>query len=571
MPDVVINFASAGEANVVRAWAAQAAAAKAHNATLGEAYTAAMRADSSLRQLSTMGQKGIRSVSGEIKSMALGIIGGGGVIGALSMWKTANEDILKQAHDTTLAYDSLFRKFNIQSGLRGLAGTEAKEKLLDVAHERAVPEEVAAQAATQLVSSGYDVKEVVQGGAANEFLKGMNAMNQRGAGVDATSLAGAATSFMTAMGVEKDAAGMRGTMSSLFSAFQGTNIQLPDLQQYAAKAGGMKGKVSFQELIAAGSIHRDLGIASAESASGLEGLVGQAGTAGSSPDKVKALNQIGLKPTDIDFIGENLDTVLERLQGGLNTIPEEQREGVMKKVFEQSGVKFLKPLLEGRGTIRDRVSAMQDAEEGYSGAVSEAEQGPNAVATRQSVKKNRFIEKQNKNDVALKNELAQSAREKGMSPFRVGMREMLYDGMRGLGFSQDTAGSGVFGEDYSGSTTAEAKRRLVAQGLSPDTATNEGRHPELELSPTQRLEKRRKKAEAELANSEAKDRTWSRIGSGGVSDGGGQDSPETAALRGKLDRLVMALEENTLATRSAGGGVGTEYPPAPTPTNLLAN
>jgi len=220
MPDVVINFASAGEAKVVRAWAAQSAAAKAHNQTLAEAYAAATRTDTSIRQLTSVGAKGMRSLGGEIKSLALGIIGGGGVIGALSMWKTANEDILKQAHDTTLAYDALFRKFNIQSGLRGLAGQEAKEKLLDVASERAVPEEVAANAATQLVSSGFEVKDVVQGGVASEFLQGLSAMNQRGANVDATGLAQAAVGFMTATGVDKDAAGMRTTLSSLFSAFQ---------------------------------------------------------------------------------------------------------------------------------------------------------------------------------------------------------------------------------------------------------------------------------------------------------------------------------------------------------------
>lgn len=558
MPDVVINFASAGEANVVRAWAAQAAAAKAHNATLGEAYTAANRADSSLKQLTSAGTKGMRSLGGEIKGLALGILGGGGIIGALSMWKSANDDILKQAHDTTLAYDSLFRKFNIQSGLRGLAGAEAKEKLLDVAHQRAVPEEVAVQAATQLISSGYDAKEVVQGGAASEFLQGMNAMNQRGAGVDATSLAGAATSFMTAMGVDKNAEGMRSTMSSLFSAFQGTNIQLPDLQQYAAKAGGMKGKLSFQELIAAGSIHRDLGINSAESASGLEGLVGQAGTAGASKDKIAALDQIGLKPEDIDFIGENLDTVLERLQGGLTSIPEEQREGVMKKVFEQAGVKFLKPLLEGRGTIRDRVSAMQDAEAGYSGAVTEAEQGPNAVNVRQDISARRRSEKRDSSSVLLKKELDAMAEERGESPVRRGIAGGAFSAMKGLGFSDDTSAEWSYG-GYSGQgkQAAEGRKRLAAQGAKLKTFGDDGgeRHADLEVSAPDSVDELQRRAK--LASGQYQNAI-------GTTD----ESRRKEQWEHETERLIAALKEVAAATRATNGNV--ETPPAPPPSMGVA-
>ncbi len=563
MPDVVINFASAGEANVVRAWAAQAAAAKAHNASLGEAYNAAMRADTSLKQLTSAGAKGMRSVGSEIKSLTLGILGGGGILGAFAMWKSANADILKQAHDTTLAYDGLFRKFNIQSGLRGLAGTEAKEKLLDVAHQRAVPEEVAAQAATQLVSSGYDVKEVVQGGAANEFLQGMNAMNQRGAGVDATSLAGAATSFMTAMGVDKDAAGMRSTMSSLFAAFQGTNIQLPDLQQYAAKAGGMKGKLSFQELIAAGSIHRDLGIASAESASGLEGLVGQAGTAGASKDKIEALKQIGLKPQDIDLIGEDFDTMLGRLQGGLNTIPEEQREGVMKKVFEQAGVKFLKPLLEGRGTMRDRIGAMQDAEAGYSGAVAESEQGAGAVKVRQDLERNRRRERQNKNQVEVLNELVAMAEERGESPARTKLAQEAYEGSLNTTGDLDTAGraftniSGLEFKDYS-----EAKKRLKEKGLNLGSFGDKGDKPITAEDRRADLERKKAAAEADRDSGQRFSFSWNR-----------EAEKQAAQKQVELyERMIAALDANTAATRgntTANGG-GVETPPPPPPSAGVA-
>lgn len=565
MPDVVINFASAGEANVVRAWAAQAAAAKAHNATLGEAYNAAMRADTSLKQLTSAGAKGMKSLGGEIKGLALGIIGGGGVIGALTMWKSANDDILKQAHDTTLVYDALFRKFNIQSGLRGLAGAEAKEKLLDVASARAVPEEVAAQAATQLVSSGYDVKEVVQGGAANEFLQGMNAMNQRGAGVDATSLAGAATSFMTAMGVEKDAAGMRRTMSSLFAAFQGTNIQLPDLQQYAAKAGGMKGKLSFQELIAAGSIHRDLGINSAESASGLEGLVGQAGTAGASKEKIEALKQIGLKPQDIDLIGEDFDTMLGRLQGGLNTIPEEQREGVMKKVFEQAGVKFLKPLLEGRGTMRDRIGAMKNAEGSYAGAVAEAEQGPNAVAVRQDVEDRRRAEKRDASSLTLKRELDAIAQEEGNNAVTRGIMSGGFSAMKALGFSDETAANWNY-SDSEGSRLSQAKRRLAAKGADLPTFGDNGgeRHADLEAGSVHRAEKAVLEAKSRYQRAIAADENGLEISA--------EQIAAKEAWEQQTQRLINALEENTRATRgntSANGGVDT--PPAPPPSVALSN
>lgn len=558
MPDVVINFASAGEANVVRAWAAQAAAAKAHNATLGEAYNAAMRTDSSLKQLTSAGTKGMRSLGGEIKSFTLGILGGGGVIGALTMWKSANDDILKQAHDTTLVYDSLFRKFNIQSGLRGLAGKEAKEKLLDVASQRAVPEEVAAQAATQLVSSGYDVKEVVQGGAANEFLQGMNAMNQRGAGVDATSLAGAATSFMTAMGVNKDAAGMRGTMSSLFSAFQGTNIQLPDLQQYAAKAGGMKGKLSFQELIAAGSIHRDIGMPGAESATGLATVVSRLGTAGASKEKTDVLKSIGLAPEDIDLIGENFDTVLGRIGDRLQSIPEAKRDDVLAKLFGDEGVKAVTPLLSGRDAMTSRIAAMQDAEGSYAGAVAEAEQGPNAVKTRQDLARNRRREHQNRNQVEVLNELIAMAEESDESPARVELAKKAFEGSMGITGDLDTAGraftniSGLEFSDYS-----KTKKRLSEKGLNFGSFGDKGDSPITAEERRADLEKKKTAAESDRDSGQRFSFSWNR-------EAEKQAAQKQVAM---YERMIAALDANTAATRgntTANGGV--ETPPAAPPS-----
>lgn len=575
MPDVVINFATAGEANVARAQAAQNAAIRAQSQALGEAYNAAMRSESALSGMTAAGAKGMRVVGGEVKNLVLGIIGGGGIIGAFSMWKQANADILKQAHDTTLAYDALFRKFNIQSGLRGLAGSEAKEKLLDVASQRAVPEEVAAQAATQLVSSGYAVTDVIQGGATSEFLQGMNAMNQRGAGVNTTGLAGAATSYMTAMGVNKDAEGMRETMSSLYSAFQGTNIQLPDLQQYAAKAGGMRGKLSFRELIAAGSIHRDLGIGSAESASGIEGLVSQAGTAGSSNDKIETLGSMGLTPEDIDFIGENLDTVLNRLQTGLQSLPEVDRESAMKKIFEQSGVKFLKPLLEGRGTISERVTAMENAEEGYAGAVKESEQGPTATKNRQDVARNRRREKQDMNQVAVLNELVALAEEKGESPARTMLAKQAYEASLNTTGDLDTAGrafTNVSGLEFSDYSTA--KKRLAEKGLDFGTFgdTKEPAAPKVEGDADDnaaRLARLKAQRAAKRSTAEANETPGlaERFGFGGATERIQRESAALAEVR-KLDKLIAALEANTAATQanSTANGATVETPPAPPPS-----
>lgn len=598
MPDVVINFATAGDANVARAFATGLNAIREQNKQLDAAYRANTRLDLSMTKMAKNMQQGMVSIAGGLKSVALGIVGGGGILGAWSLWKSANEEILQQAHETSLAYDDLFRKFNIQSGLRGMEGKAAKEEILNVAERRAVTEETAAKGMTQLISSGLPVDEVVKGGAGDEFLQGLNAMNQRGAGVDATGLAAAAASFMNAMGVQKNAAGMRETMSSLYATFLGTNIQLPDMQQYAAKAGGMKGKLTFKELMAAGSIHRDLGIQSAESASGLEGLVSQAGTAGASNDKVEALKSIGLKPTDIDFIGENLDTVLGRLQSGLNTIPEEQRESVMKKVFEQSGVKFLKPLLESRGTIQERISAMDNAD--YAGAVAESERGPNAAAVRQDVAQRRRREKSDQLTQLRIRELVAMSEEAGYSPANIQLSKTEFESNISAGFSPKAAAQSAFGKTVFGQgfkdPLAEADRRLKAKGIEFPATTEPGeRHVDLELTPEQRKEKRLNEAKAKLNKAQ---RDVERHQAGVLDPRNWFDSHGAAIKRrdqakGELDRLksaggngdvvaelkdlktliasLVTVNVSQLTTMQQGRGpLPLETPPAPTDSYALS-
>ena len=83
----------------------------------------------------------------------------------------------------------------------------------------------------------------------------------------------------------------------------------------------------------------------------------------------KALGQLGLKPTDVDFIGENLGTILERLAAGLANVNEELRVPALTDIFGQEYGGTAATLIERRKNYEAIVREAQGGAANFEGAV----------------------------------------------------------------------------------------------------------------------------------------------------------------------------------------------------------
>jgi len=375
-----------------------------------------------------------KGMSTNLASMAAGYVS---VAGAAGLLIRANREIIQQADEAAAKYDEMFRKFRIQSGLRGLEGDKAQTRIVEIAERQAMLPEQANDAATQLVSSGFSPQEA-SGGSLEEFLRILNASNASGKEVDSVGLAKALAGYLDAQGLDKNEKNVALVGRSVQALFKNTNLQLADLQDLAKVASVFNGKLSIQEQLGAFSSLVGPGRPGSEAKTGLRNFVLQSATASASKDKVESLKEIGLKPTDIDFVGENLDQVLERLGEGLSKLPEEQRLPVLTKIYEKENAAVVQDLINNRDTIKDSY-AIQNNDKDFMADVDEATSGRNAALRRAEARRERRRLQDDQQDKLKKLEAEALMEAENVSPFR---RDILlggYDVLRYAGFDSDTA------------------------------------------------------------------------------------------------------------------------------------
>jgi hypothetical protein len=331
-----------------------------------------------------------RSVMQGLQGVASSIIGISSgyqlVTKGVEIWRQANDEIIRQAEETGRIYDDIFRKFRVQSGLAGLQATAAQERILDLAEKNAVEEQEAGAAVTQLVSSGFAPDDAA-GAAGDAFLQIMAATNQTDKQVDRAGMAKVLSQFLGGTGKDLTSENLLDTGVKIQRLFKGTNLQLSTAGALAKEAGAVKGALSEEELLASGAALSKT-FDDATLSTGIRNIVGRLRTAAASKEKVAALGQLGLKPEDVDFVGENLDEVLGRLQTGLAGVSKEQEAPILKKLFEEAGVAVATNLIENRENIQSFIG-LQGDRQGFAADVAVAQSGRNAAALRQQIRERR--------------------------------------------------------------------------------------------------------------------------------------------------------------------------------------
>lgn len=381
------------------------------------------------------------------------------ITSGMRQWFQYSQQLAQEADQLALKYDEIGRKFQVQSGLKGIAASAAQERIAQISIRQSYDVERANAAATQLVSSGFSAEEA-SGASLEEFLRVLNAANAAGLNVDPVQLAKSVTGYLQSQGMELNAQNLARLGRGTQRLFKSTNIQLADLVD-VSKVGSLLGKfLTPEEQLAAISVSADAARPSSESATAFRGMVGSLAGARVNETKVKALQEMGLTPADVDLVGEGFQEVLPRLASGMEKMPEEQRYGALQKLFGQEYAAFAQDIITGRGKIAERVKLMSD-DFAFLQDVTIATSGPAAGARRLSAQRELQTLDYARGDVNMASVIEQELRGQGYSPFRANFASWMYHFGRGIGLSADTAANQVL--PYGSGLSADSIRRRVLE------------------------------------------------------------------------------------------------------------
>lgn len=369
-----------------------------------------------------------------------------GIERGLNAVMESNRKFIEQAEEAGAKYDKLFRQFRIQAGLGAVQGDAAKKRILGVAEAAGFTEERATSAATALVSAGVD-PEQASGGALSSFLAMLNAQGLRDS--DPSQYADALTAVLQSNQMPVDEANMRKLGVQLQSdPIKATKLKLTQLPKLASVSSGLAGAMSQEEQLAAYAIGGGASGNFDQFGTSMADIVKNLRIAATKRDAVEYLGKIGLKPEQVDFVGEDFSTVMGTLGGALDKAPEELRAQVLAKVIEGGNISNFNLMRNNLGAILETSRTMggADAEALFRNDVAIGSSGIDAAKNRQSLRRNRIQAEGDTQGSLLRNELIQRSLERGDSPLAQGLQGASFDTLRFLGYDDQTAltlGAGV--------------------------------------------------------------------------------------------------------------------------------
>ena len=378
---------------------------------------------------------------GKLAGMAAGYLSVTGAIGGVI---AANKEMMDQADQAALKYDELFRKVNVQANTLGVAGEAGKKRILDTAIVNAATAEESTAIAKSLAGSGFNAEQAT-GSALDAVLKAQAAMGQQGEGKGAV-IAESVAKYMNSLNIPMTGENMKSVMVAVQQSAKAGFGKFEDMAQLSGKVGGFSGKADSADVLAAFNIGL-LNSASADTAStGLKIFGDRLMGAKGDKEREGLLTKAGIKPEDVDFIGEKFDTVMERVGKAVEAMPEANRAPWMQKMFGTETAGFAGKLLENRGRM-DEFRAVMGDEAGFAADVSEMTSGKAAQRRRQELIDERDAAER---DTGFEEELKSVRRadmKSGQSAFSTDVATKAARWGRYLGLSDETALSLSFGGD----------------------------------------------------------------------------------------------------------------------------
>jgi hypothetical protein len=403
-----------------------------------------------------------RTTASSVAGWVAAVAGVGGYVSSL-------DELMGKIEEAGLKHDDMARKFAVQAGKSGLDRSLDQERIGNVAYSTASTMMEASAIGTELASSGFSAKDAT-GDALAVALKAQAAMGEQGSG-KGPEVVRAASRAMQAMGMEQNAGNLGRVLMAVQQAGKAGFMKFDDLGKVSGKVSGFAGKASMEELLSAYAV--GLKTMDAENAStGLKIFGSRTMGAGRDVQRKQLLAEIGMKPEDVDFVGEGLDTVTNRLAKGIGSLPAAKRTSWEKKFFGDEGADFAHNLLTDRASMQDFRNVMTNRE-GFEADAKEMTTGKAAADRRLSLRREMLLAARDRNAKQKADAADVVAMESGQSDFERWVNSNAMKGAMFLGASPDTAASIAY--DLGGVSPARANARQVeldrAMGTIPsDTA-----------------------------------------------------------------------------------------------------
>lgn len=319
---------------------------------------------------------GMRGVGTEVASMALRFAS---VPALILQAVSAQKQFTEEAAATSAALGEQEQRLRVQAGFSATQGAAAQKKVLAAAYATGTTSDVANKAAVQLISSGFDTGTST-GAGLTSVLKTLVATNKFGE--DPTELVQAVGQFLSAQGLEKNAENLDRVLVAGQSLFQQTDFQISDLTQLAGKSGSLRGQ-DLNQILGVFDVLRSVQVAD-KASTGLKIFTDRLKGAEGDDQREKQLKKLGLETGDVDLVGEDLVTVIGRVGDALDAQPEEQRAGILQRLFGTEAASPIEALLANRGQIEGAVATSQDRT-GFEAAALAGSTGTAAALRRQKV------------------------------------------------------------------------------------------------------------------------------------------------------------------------------------------
>lgn len=400
---------------------------------------------------------GMEKCAGAARNWATGIFSlGKGFELVVSEAKKAREEAEKIGRE----FDQIFNRIAVLNNLKGMETEEAKQGILKNAVDHGFTVAQSGAAADALSSAGVDWRDAT-GATGGAFLKGLAANGELAA--DPGKFASSMVGYLESQGMSKDEKGVENIMQR-FASMASTTFQLPDIEALSKEGGALK-KLSSEEQFAGMATIKDLmGKSGAEAATTLRAVTLSMTAKKDDKKAVEALEAMGLKPDDVDLVGENFATGLSRMNEGLKRVKEKDRDTVLTNFVGTDHMAGLMTMMSNVDKFDDRMEMQGNVgeyEERYRTARKSRLAVENSITAQLEYD---MYQKDQQDDLYLKQRRL-NMRKEGYSEARIAVNEMGYDAARFLGFSQETAGTftgnGVTG---SGRGYGETRGQLDANG-----------------------------------------------------------------------------------------------------------
>ncbi len=258
-------------------------------------------------------------------------------IGALQRIKENQEQVIRTGADAVRQIDAMTRSMQVQMGLTKEETMQERQATLEVAKQAGVTPDVAFGMQTQLSSSAFER------GALDTMLKIAQATNFEG---NPQEVVQGIAQVLNAYQLERDNANTERLGASIVNLFRDTDLQMQDLGDFAKNAAVFENAgLKLEQSLAAFASLRNIYTGEA-SGTGLRNFVGILQSAGGQKSQTDALASMGLKPGQVDFVGEDLTSVIQTLRKATEGMAPEKANVAMAQLFGRENVAVAQTLLQ---------------------------------------------------------------------------------------------------------------------------------------------------------------------------------------------------------------------------------